>query len=128
MYSEGSCAGVPRYFTIADSVEAEILRGVRKELAPCPSARQLAHRFDVSVSTAARALGVLCERNVLVRRPGATMSIGVAACVRVHNRQSADFERRFIVPLLDEASRLGISTDVLLALLKDRSRLAAGAP
>ncbi len=111
---------IPKYRSIVFSLEEDILQGVLGDCDACPSARQLAESFEVNPSTAAKALEVLYRRGVLFRRPGAIHGVSIGAQQRIRARRIADFERNFIRPFLEEATRLGIAHVELLFLLGSR--------
>ena len=59
-----------RYRIIADKLRQDIENGVYPPGVSIPSTRELAEKHGVSQLTAIRALALLAQRDILIRRPG----------------------------------------------------------
>lgn len=113
----------PIYIEIAKSIEDAILNAVLVEEQSAPSSGKLAHDFNVSIGTAARALRLLNRRGVLQSVPGAPMVINRGAKQLIVNSRRGAFERKYLVPMMLEGKALGITGDELIRILVDRNTI-----
>lgn len=109
--------GRPIFQQLADRLAGEILRGLYREGEPVPSTNELAAFFRINPATAGKALGLLVDRGVLVKRRGLGMLVAAGATARLAEERRAAFASDFVAPLLAEAAALGLTrSEVLTAI------------
>ena len=79
-------------------------------------------------ATAAKGINVLADEGLLDKRRGIGMFVAAGARATLLARRRAGFADRYVKPLLTEATRLGIDSDELIALIKDVSNEREGVP
>jgi GntR family transcriptional regulator len=110
--------GTPLFVQVAERLAGEIADGGLSEGERLPSSNELAGFYRINPATAAKGINVLADDGLLEKRRGIGMFVAPGARQRLLARRRADFTRRYVEPLLTEATRLGIGTGELLALIK----------
>jgi GntR family transcriptional regulator len=120
--------GGPLFAQIAERLAGEIADGGLAEGARVPSTNELAAFYRINPATAAKGIKVLADDGLLEKRRGIGMFVATGARQRLLARRRAEFTKRYVEPLLTEATRLGINSDELIALIKDTSSERGGVP
>ena len=120
--------GSPLFAQVAERLAGEIADGCLAEGARVPSTNELAAFYRINPATAAKGIKVLADDGLLEKRRGIGMFIATGARQRLLARRRAEFTKRYMEPLLTEATRLGIDSDELMALFKDTSSERGGVP
>ena len=107
------------YLQICDVIETDILRGVLLEGERAPSTNELAKFYTINPATAAKGLGILAERGILIKRRGLGMFVADGAAELIRRRRKNEFKEKKIQELLSEARSLGITKDELIAMLAE---------
>ena len=118
----------PLFAQIAERLAGEIADGGLAEGARVPSTNELAAFYRINPATAAKGIKVLADDGLLEKRRGIGMFVATGARQRLLARRRAEFTERYVEPLLTEATRLGINSDELIALIKDTSSERGGVP
>lgn len=116
--------GKPLFLQIAEQIEDSILDGSLTEEAQAPSTNELAGFYRINPATAAKGVAMLTDKGVLYKRRGIGMFVATGAKDLLLGERRAAFADRFIDPLLTEARTLGLGTDDLAALLRERAAQA----
>ena len=119
--------GTPLFVQVADRLAGEIADGGLAEGERVPSTNELAAFYRINPATAAKGINVLADGGLLEKRRGIGMFVSAGARQRLLARRRAEFPERYVEPLLTEASRLGIDTDELIALIKESGNEREGA-
>ncbi|HEY3873201.1 MAG TPA: GntR family transcriptional regulator [Actinocrinis sp.] len=119
--------GTPLFVQVADRLAGEIADGGLAEGERVPSTNELAAFYRINPATAAKGINVLADDGLLDKRRGIGMFVAAGARARLLARRRAEFTRRYIEPLLTEATRLGIDADDLAALIKQAGTEREGA-
>jgi DNA-binding transcriptional regulator YhcF (GntR family) len=118
--------GTPLFAQVAERLAAEIADGGLGEGERVPSMNELAAFYRINPATAAKGINVLADDGLLEKRRGIGMFVGAGARATLLDRRRAEFTQRHIEPLLTEATRLGMDTDELIALIKETSNERGG--
>lgn len=116
----------PIFFQVAERLSDEIADGGLAEGERVPSANELAAFYRINPATAAKGINLLADDGLLEKRRGIGMFVAVGARAMLLERRRKRFAERYVDPLVTEASRLGISSEDLLALVKQSSRTQEG--
>ena len=108
----------PIFQQLADSLGDEVLRGVYAEGDQVPSINELAAFHRINPATANRAVALLVDQGVLVKRRGVGMFVADGARDLIRTARRTAFTEQFVAPLLAEARTLGIHPDTLVDLLR----------
>jgi GntR family transcriptional regulator len=117
----------PLFVQVAERLAGEIADGGLAGGERVPSGNELAAFYRINPATAAKGINVLADEGLLEKRRGIGMFVAAGARARLLARRRAQFTQRYVEPLLTEASRLGIDTDELLALVKEAGTEREGA-
>jgi GntR family transcriptional regulator len=120
--------GTPLFAQVAERLAADIADGGLAEGERVPSTNELAAFYRINPATAAKGINVLADEGLLDKRRGIGMFVAAGARATLLARRRAEFTDRYVEPLLTEATRLGIDSDELIALIKESSNEREGAP
>ena len=113
--------GAPIFSQVADRLAEEIAEGALAEGDRVPSSNELAAFYRINPATAAKGINVLADDGLLEKRRGIGMFVAAGARERLLGARRRRFAERYVVPLVAEASRLGIDADELVALIRETS-------
>lgn len=111
----------PIFFQVAEKLSDQIADGGLAEGERVPSANELAAFYRINPATAAKGINVLADDGLLEKRRGIGMFVAVGARALLLEERRKRFADRYVGPLVSEASRLGIGTEELLALVRQSS-------
>ena len=115
--------GAPIFSQVADRLAEEIAEGALAEGDRVPSSNELAAFYRINPATAAKGINVLADDGLLEKRRGIGMFVAAGARERVLGARRQSFAERYVVPLVAEASRLGIDADELVTLVRESSHV-----
>jgi GntR family transcriptional regulator len=118
--------GTPLFAQVAERLAADIADGGLAEGERVPSTNELAAFYRINPATAAKGINVLADQGLLDKRRGIGMFVASGARATLLARRRAGFTARYVKPLLAEATRLGIGSDELIALIKECSNERGG--
>ena len=118
--------GTPLFAQVAERLAADIADGGLAEGERVPSTNELAAFYRINPATAAKGINVLADEGLLDKRRGIGMFVAAGARATLLARRRAVFTERYVEPLLTEATRLGIDSDELIALIKECSNERGG--
>ena len=113
--------GKPLFLQIAEQIEDSIIDGSLAEETQAPSTNELAGFYRINPATAAKGVAMLTDKGVLYKRRGIGMFVATGAKDLLLGERRAAVADRYIDPLLTEARTLGLGTDDLAALLRERA-------
>ena len=99
----------PLFRQIALLLEDTIVDGSLKVGERAPSMNELASFHRINPATARRGLSLLIDSGVLEKRRGIGMFVTEGARDIILQRRQREFAATYVVPLVDEAAKLGIS-------------------
>ncbi|GAB3943472.1 GntR family transcriptional regulator [Corynebacterium tapiri] len=107
----------PLFLQVSALIEDSIVDGHLKPGDRAPSTNELADFHSINPATARKGLTILVERGILEKRRGIGMFVAPGAQEIIRQRRREAFGERFLIPLLEEADRLGITRAELTQLL-----------
>ncbi len=110
--------GTPLFAQVAERLAAEIADGGLAEGERVPSTNELAAYYRINPATAAKGINLLADDGLLEKRRGIGMFVAAGARRRLLAQRREHFVERYVRPLLTEATRLGIDTGELIAVIK----------
>ena len=111
----------PIYLQIAESIEDDILQEIVAEEAQVASTNQMAAMYRINPATAAKGLNMLVSEGILYKRRGIGMFVATGAVEKIRLKRKTAFYDKYVIPLLNEAAHLEISTDEIIEMLNDES-------
>ncbi|GAB2521813.1 GntR family transcriptional regulator [Microbacterium petrolearium] len=113
--------GKPLFLQIAERVEDEIVDGTLPEETQAPSTNELAAFHRINPATAAKGVNMLVEKGVLYKRRGIGMFVAEGARELLLAERRAAFADAYVLPLLNEARRIGLAPDDVRALISEHA-------
>lgn len=108
----------PIYVQIREKIEDQIVNGELQEGEQAPSTNQLVQFYKINHATVAKGVNQLVEEGLLYKKRGIGMFVAEGARERLLQQRRDAFYDEYVVGLVDEAEKLGISTEELFALIK----------
>ena len=99
------------YLQIAESIEDDILQKNIEEETQVPSTNQMAVMYRINPATAAKGINMLVNEGILYKKRGIGMFVSTGAVKKIRSKRKTSFYEKFVIPLMNEASRLEISKD-----------------
>jgi GntR family transcriptional regulator len=113
--------GTPLFAQVAERLAAEIADGGLAEGERVPSTNELAAYYRINPATAAKGINLLADDGLLEKRRGIGMFVAADARRRLLAQRREQFAERYVLPMLTEATRLGIGGGELTVLIKQCS-------
>ena len=110
----------PIYRQIADGIRADVMTGALAAGDQVMSTTQYATFHRINPATVAKAFQQLGDEGLLHKKRGIGMFVSDGAPERLSAERRAGFAADVVVPLVAEARRLGITSDELVAVVRDR--------
>ena len=107
----------PIYLQIAEQIEDAILTEAFPEETQIPSTTEISVTYKINPATALKGINLLVEAGAVYKKRGLGMFVARGAKKKIIEKRKQDFYDNYIVSLLDEAKKLGISRRELAAML-----------
>ena len=108
----------PIFLQIAERIEEDILTGRLAEEEQAPSTNQFAALYQINPATAAKGVNLLVEQGILYKRRGLGMYVAQGARARLLDKRREHFYEQYVVTMLREADKLGITQDQLADMIQ----------
>lgn len=108
----------PIFQQIADHISGEILAGTYPEESQVPSTNEFAAFYRINPATAGKGVNLLVDQGVLYKKRGIGMFVAQGAEDILRSARRKEFIAGYIIPLVEEARVLGLSSDEVLAALR----------
>ena len=109
----------PIFQQIAEQIENDIISGVLPEETQVPSTNEFAAFHRINPATAGKGVNLLVDEGILYKKRGIGMFVAEGARARLVATRRDQFREQFVAPLLAEASKLGISSADVAAMIQD---------
>jgi DNA-binding transcriptional regulator YhcF (GntR family) len=108
----------PIFMQIAERIEDDIIEGSLPEETQVPSTNQFASFYQINPATAAKGVNLLVDQGILYKKRGVGMFVSAGAHVKLIEKRREQFYKQFIVTMLLEAEKLGITTEQLMEMIR----------
>ncbi len=112
---------VPIYLQIARNLEEEILTGIYPENEQIPSTTELSVGLKINPATVLKGMNQLVADDIIFKKRGVGMFVCHGAVEKLRNRRQEEFLKKYVIPLLKEGKRLGISLEQMITMIKKGS-------
>ncbi len=109
----------PIFVQIAERISGDILDGALVEECQVPSTNEMAAFYRINPATVAKGVGELVADGVLYKKRGIGMFVSCGARSKLLAQRRDLFAGQYIVPLVHEAAKLGISTEELQQMIAE---------
>src|SRR5579862_5466299 len=110
----------PIFVQIAERIENDIIAGELAEEAQVPSTNQFASFYQINPATAAKGVNLLVDQGILYKKRGLGMYVAPGARAQLLEKRRQEFFERYVVTMLQEAAKLGITTEQVAEMIQRR--------
>lgn len=108
----------PIYLQIREKIEDQIVNQQLKEGEQAPSTNQLVSFYKINHATVSKGVNQLVEEGILFKKRGIGMFVAEGAREMLIQKRKDAFLDNYVVGLVQEAEKLGISNQELFDLIK----------
>ncbi|HEY4224617.1 MAG TPA: GntR family transcriptional regulator [Pseudolysinimonas sp.] len=112
----------PIFQQIAEQIENDIISGALPEETQAPSTNEFAAFHRINPATAGKGVNLLVDEGILYKKRGIGMFVAEGARARLVAKRRDQFRQQYVAPLLAEASKLGISSADVAAMIQKDSK------
>ena len=109
---------IPIYLQIARQLEESILTGIYPEETQVPSTTELSTGLQINPATVLKGMNQLVADGIIYKKRGVGMFVSAGAMGKIRQARQSEFYDNYVLPLLKEAQRLGITAQELSDMLK----------
>jgi DNA-binding transcriptional regulator YhcF (GntR family) len=110
----------PIFVQIAERIENDIISGELAEETQVPSTNQFASFYQINPATAAKGVNLLVDQGILYKKRGLGMYVAPGARAKLLEKRREQFFEQYVVPMLQEADKLGITMEQVTEMLQRR--------
>ena len=110
----------PIFVQIAERIENDIIAGELAEEAQVPSTNQFASFYQINPATAAKGVNLLVDQGILYKKRGLGMYVAPGARAKLLVKRREQFFEQYVVPMLQEAEKLGITMEQVTEMIQRR--------
>ncbi len=107
----------PIYLQLAEGIEDDILKGIFEEETQVPSTTEISVTMKINPATAGKGVNLLVDGGILYKKRGVGMFVASGARQKIAEKRKEDFFENYILRLLEEAGKLSISKQEIIAMI-----------
>lgn len=108
----------PIFIQIAEGIEDGILTGAFPEESQIPFITEFSVNYKINPATALKGINLLVDENIIYKKRGVGMFVAEGAVQKLRKKRQDQFYTNYISSLIDEARRLGISSEDVIAMIE----------
>lgn len=108
----------PIFIQIAEGIEDGILTRAFPEESQIPSITEFSVNYKINPATALKGINLLVDENIIYKKRGVGMFVAEGAVQKLRKKRQDQFYTNYISSLIDEARRLGISSEDVIAMIE----------
>lgn len=108
----------PIFLQIAEGIEDAILTGAYPEESQIPSTTEISVRYNINPATALKGVNILVDSGIIYKKRGVGMFVKAGAKEKLQQKRRNQFFENYIVKLIAEAERLGISPREIIMMIE----------
>lgn len=108
----------PIYLQIANTIEDGILNGIYQEESQVPSTTEISITYKINPATVGKGFNLLVSEEIIYKKRGVGMFVCEGAREKLKNNRKSKFFDNYILSLIDEGKRLGITMDEMIDMIK----------
>jgi len=109
----------PIFIQLAESIEDHILNGIYPEETQIPSTTEISVILKVNPATVNHGVNLLVNEGLVYKKRGVGMFVSAGARERILTKRKQAFLKDYLIPLLEEARKLGLSPEDVQKMIKD---------
>ncbi|MXP76339.1 GntR family transcriptional regulator [Lachnospiraceae bacterium WCA-9-b2] len=108
----------PIFIQIAEGIEDGILTGAFPEESQIPSITEFSVNYKINPATALKGINLLVDEAIIFKKRGVGMFVAQGAVSKLQKKRQDQFYNNYISRLVEEAKRLGITSDEIIAMIE----------
>ena len=108
----------PIFIQIAEGIEDGSLTGAFREGPQIPSITEFSVNYKINPATALKGINLLVDENIIFKKRGVGMFVSNDAVKQLKEKRQNQFYNNYISNLIEEAKRLGFSSDDIIAMIE----------
>lgn len=108
----------PIFVQIAEQIEDAILSGAFPEESRIPSTTEISSSYKINPATVLKGINILVDNEIVYKKRGLGMYVCDGAVEKLKNNRKDSFYEKFVKTMLEEAKRLGITSDEIISMTK----------
>ncbi|UTR07235.1 GntR family transcriptional regulator [Alkalihalobacillus sp. LMS6] len=112
----------PLYLQIKELIEDQIVNEQLLEGSQAPSTNQLVKFYGLNHVTVAKGINLLVDDEILFKKRGIGMFVSEGAKEKLINSRKSEFVDKYVLKMIQEADRLGISEDELIQFVRNMKK------
>ncbi len=108
----------PIFIQIAEGIEDGILTGAFPEESQIPSITEFSVNYKINPATALKGINLLVDEAIIFKKRGVGMFVAQGAVSKLQKKRQDQFYDNYISRLVEEAKRLGITSDEIIAMIE----------
>lgn len=109
---------MPIFLQVKERIEDQIVNDHLKEHEQIPSTTQLVNFYKINHLTIAKGINLLVEAGIIYKKRGVGMFVAEGAKKRLLEQRRNLFADQYVLPMMQEASKLGISEEEIIIFMK----------
>lgn len=109
----------PIFIQVREIIEDQIVNDLLKEEEQAPSTNQMVSFYKINHATVTKGVNQLVDEGILYKKRGIGMFVAKGAKNRLVGKRKQAFSDEYVVPLVQEAEKLGISENEIIELIKN---------
>ncbi|MBM7841264.1 DNA-binding transcriptional regulator YhcF (GntR family) [Alkalihalobacillus xiaoxiensis] len=114
--------GKPLFVQIKELIEDQIVKGQLNEGDQAPSTNQLVQFYKINHVTVAKGVNQLVDAGILYKQRGVGMFVAEGAKETLMKQRKEDFMDLYVMKIVEEADKIGLSEEELITLIKQARR------
>lgn len=112
----------PIFQQVAKLIEDDILNGTFRVDEQILSVAQFAQVFQINPATVVKGIALLVNEEILYKKRGLGMYVAADARNIILNKRKERFSKELLLHLLNEADKLALTTEEIIAMIKQLRR------
>jgi len=108
----------PIFIQVREIIEDQIVNNQLMEGEQAPSTNQLVSFYKINHATVTKGVNQLVEEGILYKKRGIGMFVAEGAKMKLMEKRKEAFASEYVVPLVQEATKIGITLNEILNLIK----------
>ncbi|GFZ80530.1 GntR family transcriptional regulator [Compostibacillus humi] len=108
----------PIYVQVREKIEDQIINRQLQEGDQAPSTNQLVSFYKINHATVSKGVNQLVDEGILYKKRGIGMFVAEGAREKLIQKRKESFMEDYVVKLVQEAEKLGITEEEMVSLIK----------
>ena len=108
----------PIFIQLAEGLMDSILSGAYKEETQIPSTTEISVVYKINPATALKGVNILVADEIVYKKRGLGMFVADGAVEKIRVKRRETYYESFVLPLISEARKLGLTKDDLIKMLE----------